>query len=474
MKAVKSAAGAPGENSPAAKKNPIRRLLLIEDNPADARLLREMLDDPDWRHSQLTHIDCLGEAAPYLEQNAADLILLDLGLHDVQGLAAVQRAHALAPRIPLVVLTGSDDESLAVQALKEGAQDYLVKGQLDARALQRSLRYAIERKNMEEDLFAEKERAQVTLNSIADAVICTDLGGNITFLNQVAERLTGWPWREAAGRPAVEVFRTIDAGSRRTARNPLAVEGGPDPAAPLAPNAVLIRRDGSEIPIEDSVAPIHDREGRTAGAVVVFRDASAARAMARQIAHSAEHDFLTGLPNRMLLNDRIRQAIAAAPRHMKKVALLFLDLDGFKHINDSLGHAAGDQLLQSIARRLVDCVRGSDTVSRQGGDEFVILLPEVEQAEDAAITARRLLQAVAEPQSAGMNELHVTASIGVSVYPDDGADAQTLIQNADTAMYQAKETGRHSYQFFKPAMNIRAMERQSSRRGCGARRSERN
>ena len=126
---------------------------------------------------------------------------------------------------------------------------------------------------------------------------------------------------------------------------------------------------------------------------------SAARAMALEMAHSAQHDFLTGLPNRMLLNDRANQAIALAARHMKKVAVLYLDLDGFKHTNDSLGHSTGDKLLQSVAKRLVDCVRGGDTVSRQGGDEFVVLLSEIEQAEDAAITARRMLQAVAKPHS---------------------------------------------------------------------------
>jgi diguanylate cyclase (GGDEF)-like protein len=162
----------------------------------------------------------------------------------------------------------------------------------------------------------------------------------------------------------------------------------------------------------------------------------------------------------MLLNDRASQAIILAPRHHKKVGILFLDLDGFKHINDSLGHPTGDQLLQSIAKRLVDCVRGSDTVSRQGGDEFVILLSEMEQSDDAAVTARRMLKAITEPHSVNQHDLHVTTSIGVSVYPDDGEDAETLIKNADTAMYQAKENGRQSYQFFKPAMNVRAVERQ--------------
>jgi diguanylate cyclase (GGDEF)-like protein len=163
----------------------------------------------------------------------------------------------------------------------------------------------------------------------------------------------------------------------------------------------------------------------------------------------------------MLLNDRVNQAIVFAPRVNKKVAVLFLDLDGFKHINDSLGHPIGDKLLQSIAKRLVKCVRATDTVSRQGGDEFVVLLSEMEQSEDAAITARRMLQTVAEAHSVDAHDLYVTASIGVSVYPDDGVDAETLIKNADMAMYQAKENGRQSYQFFKPAMNVRAVARQS-------------
>ena len=242
-----------------------------------------------------------------------------------------------------------------------------------------------------------------------------------------------------------------------------------DPTQQLPSNCILIRRDGSEIPIEDSVATIHDRQGRATGAVVVFRDVSAARSMALQMTHLAEHDFLTGLPNRMLLQDRLSHSIALARRDMKQVAVLFLDLDGFKYINDSLGHSTGDKLLQSVARRLVDCVRESDTVSRQGGDEFLVLLSEVQHSEDPAITARRMLQAVSQPHSIDQHELHVSTSIGVSVYPDDGLDAETLIKNADTAMYQAKESGRHSYRFFKPAMNDQAVERQfieeSLRRG---------
>src|ERR1700732_4332480 len=442
-------------------KKSIKTLLLIEDNPGDARLFYETFKEQDSRNTEITHVKSMSEAEKHLAAHEVDIIILDLGLPDVQGLTAVRRAHAAAPRVPLVVLTVLDDESLAIQALQEGAQDYLIKGQIETRGLLRALRHSAERKIMDDALFREKELAQVTLNSIGDAVVCTDIRGNITFLNLVAEKMTGWSRQDAAGQPMAKVCRILDAMTRKTTPNPMEMAVGQDRTVHLPSNCILIRRDGFEIPIEDSVAPIHDREGQATGAVIVLRDVSAARAMALEMTHSAQHDSLTGLPNRMLLNDRVSQAIALAQRHMKKVAVLFLDLDGFKHINDSLGHPIGDKLLQSIAKRLVDCVRGSDTVSRQGGDEFVVLLSEVEHPEDAAITARRLLQAVAEPHSIDQHDLHITASIGVSVYPDDGLDAETLIKNADTAMYQAKENGRQSYQFFMPAMNVRSVERQS-------------
>jgi diguanylate cyclase (GGDEF)-like protein/PAS domain S-box-containing protein len=441
-------------------KKSIKILHLVEDSLGDKRLLREMLNKQGSHQTEITQIERLIDAEKHLAENPVDIIVLDLGLPDAQQLGAVKRAHAVAPRVPLVVLTGLDDGALAAQALQEGAQDYLIKGQIDARGLLRSLRYSIERKSMEEALFVATERAQVTLNCIGDAVACTDIEGNVTYLNLVAEKMTGWSLPEAAGRPLAEVFRILDAISRKIAPHPLDRAVDPNRTVHLPSNSVLIGRDESEIPIEDSVALIHDREGQVTGAVIVFRDVSAARAMALQMTHLAQHDFLTGLPNRML-NDRVSQAIALAPRHQKKVAVLFLDLDGFKYINDSLGHPTGDKLLQSIAKRLVNCVRRSDTVSRQGGDEFVVLLSEVERPEDPAIAARRLLQAVAEPHSIDQHDLHVTTSIGLSVYPNDGLDAETLIKNADTAMYQAKENGRQGYQFFKPAMNIRAVERQS-------------
>jgi CheY-like chemotaxis protein len=192
-------------------KKTIERLLLVEDNPADACLLREMLNEAGSRHSELTHVQRMSDAERHLLKHGVDIVLLDLGLPDAEGLGAVRRAHVAAPHVPLVVLTGLDDETLGTQALQEGAQDYLIKGEIETRGLLRALRYAVERKAMEEALFAEKERAEVTLNCIGDAVACTDIAGKITFLNMVAEQMTGWPRQEAAGRPVGEVFRILDA-----------------------------------------------------------------------------------------------------------------------------------------------------------------------------------------------------------------------------------------------------------------------
>lgn len=180
-----------------------------------------------------------------------------------------------------------------------------------------------------------------------------------------------------------------------------------------------------------------------------------------QMEHLVYHDILTNLPNRMLLQDRLSQAIDLNHRHNWQLALMFIDLDQFKHINDSLGHAVGDELLQSMAKRLGGIVRHSDTVSRQGGDEFLLLLPYIERAEIAAIFAQKILASLLLPHFIGEHVIHIGASIGISIYPDNGLDAATLIKCADSAMYHAKKNGRNNFKFFEQSMNVRAIERQT-------------
>ena len=438
-----------------------KRVLLIEDDPAGVLLLREMFNHQGPYAFALKVVHDLKGAIKHLAGFPIDVVLLDLGLSKAQEQQVTRMIRYAAPRVSIVLLSSLQDEAVAIQAMHEGVQDYLIKDQLQPRELMRALRNSVERKNIEESLFNEKERAQVTLNSIADGVICTDLEGNVSFLNPVAERMTGFILEKAIGRPIGESFKILDAITREPVLNPMAMAAEHNKIGTLPVNCILIGRDGHEVFIEDSVAPIHNRYGLVDGSVLVFRDVTMARALAARVAHLAEHDLLTGLPNRLLFNDRLDQAIARAHRNSGLLAVLFLDLDGFKHINDSLGHSVGDKLLQSVARQLLECVRAPDTISRQGGDEFIVLLQEVAHVEDASIAARRILKALSETHNIDGHDLHITVSIGVSVYPGDGLDSENLIKNADTAMYQAKSQGRHSYKFFKTEMNTRAVNRQA-------------
>lgn len=568
------------------------RVLLIEDNVADSELVAQALASTTGPPFHLESVSRLAAGLERLAREAFEVVLLGFALPDGKGIVAFDRVFLAAPDALILILSSASDESTARLAVQCGADDYLVKGHVDAHWLPRALYYLLERKAnrealrnsearfraisdasplgifvsdvpgsciytnaayhkisglsfeqtlgtnwmtaihpedrqrvlaewceaamgwepfqteyrflqdeggvvwtrvssapmydglrphgrvktvediserkmaefalkaAEEALFDERERAQVTLNSIGDAVLTTDIDGNVTYLNRVAEAMTGWSWQDALGQPLSEVFNIIDGATREVASNPAQRAIKEDRTVGLAADCVLVRRDGFESAIEDSAAPIHNRDGQDAGAVIVFHDVSKSRAMALKMAHLAQHDFLTDLPNRVLLTERLAQAISLAKRHHKQVALFFLDLDHFKHINDSLGHTIGDLLLQSVAERLATCVRVSDTVCRQGGDEFVILLAEITRPHDTTLVAEKLLAAFALPHVIGGQDLHITLSIGISVYPDDGDNVETVMQNADTAMYHAKADGRNTYRFFTTEMNTEAVRRQ--------------
>src|SRR6202521_4696270 len=436
-------------------------ILLIDDDSCHAKAFEEALIASGDAASNLEWVRTLSSGLERLARKGAWAIFLNLFLPDSQGVETIDRLLAVSSAASIVVLGGVGDEGICKVAMLHGAQDYLLEGHIDSYSFARAIRNIIEREIARQELFIERDRAQVTLNSIGDAVLSTDILGNVVYLNVVAEHMTGWTRKEAVGHPLTDVFQIIDGATHKPSPNPMELAIRLDKAVGLTANCILVRRDGHESAIEDSAAPIHDRDGQVTGAVIVFHDVSMARAVVMEMSHLAQHDALTDLPNRMMLNDRLTQAISLARRNHHLLAVLFLDLDGFKNINDSLGHSIGDKLLQSISTRLLACVRKSDTVSRQGGDEFVVLLPEVTQAADAAISAAKIITELKNAHSIGEHRLHVTASIGISTYPDHGENGETLIKNADTAMYHAKQCGRDNYQFFKPDMSLRAVERQS-------------
>ncbi|MEC5160541.1 diguanylate cyclase (GGDEF)-like protein/PAS domain S-box-containing protein [Janthinobacterium sp. CG_23.3] len=430
------------------------RVLIVTADPASAGALKDVLRGDRHGGFDAAWARGLGEALDCLRGGRFDAILADLALPDGAGKAGVEALAAAAPDTP--ILTLGEDQALADQAMRRGAHGHFSKAHFRSALLPQSLRHVVERVALASRL----ARAENTLNSMGDAVVGVDLEGRVDYLNPAAEAVTGWSLAQARGLQVGEVMPLVCGAMRMPLPHPLELALGGDAPTVLAPGALLLRRDGSEAAIADSATPIHDAGERLVGAVMVFRDISATRAIGVKMAHLAQHDFLTDLPNRVLLNDRIGQAVEQAQRRGGGFAVLYVDLDNFKHVNDSLGHATGDLLLQSVARRLRASVRGADTVSRQGGDEFVVVMPDIGCATDAAVSADKVLAAMAAPHAVARHGLYVSASIGISVYPDDGHDADTLLRNADAAMYRAKARGRNNRQFFSGESNPPLIERE--------------
>jgi diguanylate cyclase (GGDEF)-like protein/PAS domain S-box-containing protein len=436
-------------------------VLLIEADADDAAKILDELSSATDERFNVDWVTELSSGIERLRNGGVGAVVLDLTLPDSHGIETFDRLFQASPRVPILILSGADAEETARQAVRRGAEDYLIKTQADGYRLRQAVGKMVDRQATEATL-EENEVANVTLDSIEEAVLRTDKCGFVMYLNRMAEKMTGWPREEAMGHPVADILRIIDGISRAGVHDAVEIVLHEDKTGRVTTNrmnCILVRRDGFEFGIENKVTPIHGQNGEVTGALVAFHDVSAARARSLEMSHLAQHDFLTDLPNRLLFNDRLTQAISMSMRHSKQLAVMFVDLDQFKKINDSLGHGVGDKLLQSVAKRLIACVRRADTVSRLGGDEFLILLSQVEHEQDAAFSARKILRALAAPHIIDNKSLDINASIGVSTYPSDGPDAQTLMNKADTAMYEAKQQGRNNYQFFRRDMDVRVEER---------------
>ncbi|MGJ8620026.1 MAG: putative bifunctional diguanylate cyclase/phosphodiesterase [Methylophilaceae bacterium] len=402
---------------------------------------------------------------------------LDAGMKGLTAIASAITAILLWRLIPvLLTVTSAKQLQKTIDQLKheivqrkQAEQDLAnlnnnLEGLVQQRTLElsninRDLLMEIEqRKLVEQDLFKEKQQAQVTLESIGDGVITTDMDSKVAYLNPIAEKMTGWKNEEAIGRPILEVFRVLNESSRKLAPNPVDVVLEHGQVCGIANHTVLVSKTGEEFAIEDSAAPIISVNNEMTGVVLVFHDVSSAKRMAERMSYLAEHDFLTDLPNRLLLTDRITQALSIAKRKNSRVAILYLDIDHFKKVNDTLGHEVGDQLLMALSHKFKACLRDMDTISRQGGDEFVVLLTEFDSPSTPANIANKLLEETSATLQVGLHELNVSASIGIAMYPEDGGNPDALMRNADAAMYYAKSTGRNNYQFFTKQLSKKIAE----------------
>jgi diguanylate cyclase (GGDEF)-like protein/PAS domain S-box-containing protein len=311
----------------------------------------------------------------------------------------------------------------------------------------------IQRKRTEEALRASEEKFRAVAETASDAIVVADSHGEVTYFNSGAERTFQLPAREAVGRALTVLLPERFHETYQSEVGDLLSAGAPSVGRTI--EVAARRSDGTEFPVELSLANWVAR-GQTF-VTAIIRDITDRRQAEEQIRHLAFHDALTGLPNRLLFGDRLQMAINHARRYKQRVAVLFVDIDRFKIINDSLGHTRGDRLLQDVAERLRDCLREDDTIARFGGDEFTLLLSSVTRVEDAVSVAGKILKALEAPFPQAGSDLFVTPSIGVALYPDDGHDLETLVKNADAAMYQAKEQGGNRYQLYTPALNAMAL-----------------
>lgn len=436
-------------------------VLLIGPRAEEATRILGELDSATGERFRVKWVTDLSRGIESLHNGGVGAVVVDMALLDSQSEEAFDELNKAAPDLPILILSGADIKEMARLEVRRDAADYPIEGEANSSRLRRALRSIMDRRTSVAAI-EENGVANVTLDSIGEAVLRTDLTGNVTYLNRMAESMTGWGREEALGSPVSDVLRMIDGVSGAAVDQAVATAALKEKAvgATITCNSCkLVRRDGVQIGIEHVVTLIHDPDASVTGSVVTFHDVSEARAASLEMSHSAQHDVLTNLPNRILFNDRLTQSIALAKRQGKQLAVLFVDLDHFKKINDSLGHAVGDQLLQSVAERLLTCVRQADTVSRLGGDEFVVLLSQVEQGEDAAFSARKILRVLGAPHLIAGKSLDINVSIGGSTYPNDGQDAGTLMDHADAAMYEAKQRGRNNYQFFRRDMHMRVVKR---------------
>jgi diguanylate cyclase (GGDEF)-like protein/PAS domain S-box-containing protein len=309
----------------------------------------------------------------------------------------------------------------------------------------------------------EKERLRVTLHAIGDGVIVTEAGRMVTMMNAAAEQLTGWSPAEALGANIDTVLNLRNPSGEPEAGGQSAAcadswDDTEQDAYPAA-DSTLIRRDGSELAVDASAARIIGQDGHLIGSITVLHDVTDSRMLLNRIRQLAHYDSLTGLPNRALFQDRLAQTVSFARRHQQICALLFLDMDRFKHVNDTLGHAVGDLLLREVGLRLSGTVRGSDTVARLGGDEFVVILRNLTEPAAAADVARKILASISHIDCIAGHEVNVSFSIGIAIFPRDAQDVDELLMRADAAMYQAKDSGRNACVFFD-----RDMDRATQRR----------
>jgi len=423
--------------SPAAvSRTARRRILIVEDDPATRAGLEGLLGDG----SDVATAASLDEGRRELARFDPDLCLTDLALPDGSGIDFIRSARESARR-EVIVLTGNGSIDTAVEAMKEGAFDYLLKP-LKPAELGGLLQRLDRKREVERQLHEQEARFRALIEHSSDAIALLSAEGKILYASPSTARVIGHRGQELIGSRWLDQLHPDDSAAAADFFAGILA----DRARPGTIQSRLRKGRNGDRWIETTMTNL--LEEPSVGAIVVnYRDVTERRRAIDELEYRAFHDELTGLPNRSLFLDRLTQAIALARRDGRKLAVMFIDLDHLKDVNDTLGHSAGDEVIRAATERLRGCVREADTLARVGGDEFTLLVPEIADESDAITVAAKTLAAVREPFRVGGREVSVTTSIGIGFYPRDGSDPESLMACADKALYRAKETGRNRYRF---------------------------
>ncbi len=429
-------------------------VLFIEDSEEDAELTAAELV----RGGLLPHLRRVETQAAMREalaQQVWDIIICDYRLPNFSAQAALQTLKDSGLDIPFIIISGVVEAEETVNLLKQGAHDFMNKEAL-ARlvpAVERELREAEERRQRRE----AEARVRVLSRAVEQSpvsVVISDPRGHIEYVNPRFEQVTGYSAEEAMDRHLT--FTLLDKSSAASMSDLWLPDSS---CREWRGECCCVRRDGQLFWEFANISPLLNPQGTVTHYIAVKEDVTVRRSYEEQLLRQAHYDHLTGLANRVLMIDRLNVALESAARNKNQVAVLCIDLDHFKNVNDSQGHSHGDSVLREAGARLSGCIRGGDTLARMGGDEFVIVLSDVRDTMAVQKVAERIIATFAQPFSIGNRDYFVTASIGIAVFPDDGTTADTLQRNADLAMYKAKDLGRNQYHYFTEDINTRLMQR---------------
>ncbi len=459
--------GAPFVAQPSELIPPAPRILVVDDEARLRHSLRLLLERAGRKVDECA---TGAEAVVALSRQHYDLVLLDLRLPDMTGLQVLDRMKPQLSSISVIVVSADDVIDSAIGALRRGAYDF-VRKPYQPEELLHTVDNALQRKALEHAnalISARLEQSEqlhrYLVDHSPDIIYTVNEQGQFTYLNPTVAAMLGYPSQELLGHHYSSIIHEEDREraryafcerrtGERASRNVelrLKRKAGNGEQKPEETELLTIALSATGVYVEQKEAAT---KKRFLGSYGVARDITERKRAEERISFQAYHDLLTQLPNRALFKDRLSVALSQAHRSGRLVAVLFIDLDRFKLINDSLGHAEGDELLKGVAGRLQSCVRRSDTLARLGGDEFTILLPDLSDAEDAALISQKVIDELRRPLTVGGQEVRTTASIGIALYPNDGSEAESLVKHADIAMYHVKTAGKNGYAFFSPEMN---------------------